>query len=234
MRKKFHPLWFLIIINVILLIGTLYVTRHAISDYEYISYSQRNHYKSVAMMQMANAYFRSPMYQLQDGVGMGKFLEQTVHDNTELFFIFKWDTANGFPLVYVGGSSTRLPKWQDITSLRDGYAKANRLNIISKEQTDANYNRIVQCIPSTDLHDPDVITETSGVKYLATWVVIPAPSPKEAVYLYITYTPTASIDSTILPIKEKYIWLFSFATALAVAMLILIPIVIKRDIYDHS
>ena len=89
-------------------------------------------------------------------------------------------------------------------------------------------------MPSTDLYDPEIIKETSGIKYLVTWVIIPAPSPTEAIYLYVTYTPTASIDITILDIRNKYVWLFSIATALAGAMLVLIPIVVKRDIYDHS
>ena len=132
MRKKFHPLWFLIISNLLLLIGTLYITRHAISDYEFISYSQRNHYKAVAMSQMANAYLRSPDYRLQDGGGMGRFLEHTVHDNTELFFLFNWEPEKEFPLVYVGGSSTLAARWKDIKSLKDGFEKADRLNIITK------------------------------------------------------------------------------------------------------
>ena len=117
--------------------------------------------------------------------------------------------------------------------MKDGFEKADKLDIIPHKQTEPLYNKILNCVPSTDIHNPEVIVETNGTKYLVTWVIVPAPSPKEALYLYITYTPTASIDISILAIRNKYVWLFSLATALTGVMLILIPMVIRRDIYDH-
>jgi hypothetical protein len=232
MRKLTHPLWYLIIFNIVLLIGTLYVTRHAISDYEFISYSQRNHFKSVAMLQMANAYLHSPAYKFDDGVGMGKFLEQTTHDKTESFMLFKWEPEKGFPIIYIGGNRT-AQKYYDVGNLKASLETSNRLGTTQKAETDALYNKILTCTPSINLSAPYILTGADGVKYLATWVIIPTPVPSKAIYLYMAFTPTASIDTAILEIKNRYIWLFGFATALAGIMLVLIPMVIKRDIYDH-
>jgi hypothetical protein len=232
MRKLTHPLWYLIIFNIVLLLGTLYITRHAVSDYEFISYSQRNHYKSVAMFQMSNAYLHSLAFKTEDGVGMGKFLEQTMHDNTEIFMIYRWEPEKGFPIVYIGGNQI-AQKYYDAGNLKDGFAMANRLGIAPKEQTAALYDKILTCTPSTDINSPYILTSANNTKYLATWVIIPTPFPSKAVYLYMTFTPTASIDVSIVEIKNRYVWLFSIATTLAGVMLVLIPMVIKRDIYDH-
>ena len=229
MTKLKKPFLLLIIANIVMMSFTLYVTRTGIKDFEYVSYSQREKYKSVAMMQMSNAYLRSVDFKKYDGLGMGRFLESTVHDQSELFFIFKWDTSNAFPLVYVGGNKALVSRWQTIKNLKDGYERADYFGIIPKDQTEYIYNEILNCRPSADAKNPSIVKEQTGSKYLVTWVIIPTPLPENARYIYMTFTPTSSIDSAVENIQDKYTVLFALATLLAGLMLVLVPIVISRN-----
>jgi hypothetical protein len=226
MKKRFYPLWFLIICNILLVIGTLYITRHAIDDFEYTVFSQRNHYKTNAITKMANFYYHSPEFKKENGIGLGKFLTRTATDEDEGYFLFKWEPKKGFPILYIGGNKT-FQKYYNADNFIKAIDLSDSLKIINKSQFNELLFKLYSYQTTNDL-SPTIITQRNGLRYLLTWVIIPAPNSKDAEFLCLVFTPTTTIDDLVASTKLRYIWLFSGATALSGIMLVLIPLVLRK------
>jgi hypothetical protein len=224
MRKKFLPLLLLIICNIVLVLGNLYVTRHAFYDLEHTIYSQRTFYKAQAMSRMGNYYYET--HQAVSDASFGEFITLTITDPTEAHFLTRYDIEKGFPIVWIGGNA-RFKRYQTYGSIQNSIEVADSLGIISKDQTLAFYDQLKSFVLTND-KQPYIVEAKDGVRYLLTWVIIPEPAAGMAKYVYFTLTPTTSLSGRIDDLKAKYVWLFSGSALLSGMMLVLIPIIIKR------
>jgi hypothetical protein len=228
MRRNIVALLALIVCNILLVLGTLYVTRNAFYDFENVSYSQRSHYKTYTITQMAAHYYGSKEFQSQSDASLGEFLSRTITDPNEGCFLFKWEPENGFPIICIEGNKI-FQKYYAAGTFKAGIILAETSGIIARSELLPIYNKISTYQLTVD-NEPSIITQFNGYKYLVTWTIIPAPNPFTAKYLYVVFTPTSTITGMLTSLRWKYIWLFSGATMLAGVVLVIIPIVVRRCI----
>jgi hypothetical protein len=224
MRKKFLPLLLLIVCNIVLVLGTLYVTRHALYDLEYSIYSQRSHFKSLAMTRMADYYYEHNNN--ITGSELAKFLNGTISDQSEVHILATFDTDKNFPLIWIGGDPN-FQKYAVNKNLLQAIDAADSLDIVSKKEFNGFIGHIKSYTLPSD-YTPEIVIFNNHIKYLITWVIIPEPIPGGAKYLYVAFTPATELAFSLEAARGKYTILFSGSILLAGIMLVLIPLTVKR------
>lgn len=224
MKKKFLPLLLLIVCNIVLVLGTLYVTRHAIYDLEYSIYSQRSHFKSLALTRMSEYYYRTTK-NITEG-NLAKFLSGTISDPGEIHILASFDIEKNFPVLWIGGDPSFQKYISNGTLLRTIDAM-DSLDVVSKKEF-LEFLGHIKSYTLTNDYTPEILLFNNNIKYLVTWVIIPEPTPGGAKYLYVTFTPSTALSFSLEAMRGKYIILFSCAVLVAGMMLILIPLTVKR------
>jgi len=227
MRRKLTSLILLIICNIVLVIGTLYVTRTALYDIERSLYSQRVHFKTTVLLRMSDYYFKHTRAEERNEIELAKFLTTTTKiDNTEAQIMARYDPKNGYPFIWIGGNPY-YQKYMSVGNVKNSIARAEEIGTVSPGQFTRFYNSLEHFTLPEDLA-PVVITRTDGVRYLISWVIIPEPTPNGAKFVYIVFTFTSSFTFSLDAIRDNYTIVFVLAVLLAGMMLILIPSMIKK------
>jgi hypothetical protein len=181
---------------------------------------QRTHYKSQAMLKMANAYYLAHRNNI-DTKEFGNYLSSTIGDINEGQFLLKYDHDKKFPYVWIGGNESFQSYWKFLTLQ----------NTIQNDENSTEFFRFYSNLQAYTINNdfaPYLLTLYKQKEYLLVWTIIPAPTPNEADYVYFTLTPTEDLMGRLASLKNEYTILFAFCTLMAGVLLILIPLTVKR------